>query len=100
MIPSRAFARIRARQAGLGPWGGLGRPLIVAAARSWRAGWGILAGTPGSGVHRHPPPVARVQSAAAPDTVLITAGRAEAEQLGMARELVRFERLTERMGSK
>jgi len=30
---------------------------------------------------------------------LIAAGRAEAEQLGMARELVRFERLTERMES-
>jgi hypothetical protein len=30
---------------------------------------------------------------------LIAAGRAEAEQLGMARELVRFERLRERMGS-
>jgi len=30
---------------------------------------------------------------------LIAAGRAEAEQLGMARELVRFERLTQRLGS-
>jgi hypothetical protein len=30
---------------------------------------------------------------------LIAAGRAEAEQLGMAREIVRFERLTERMKS-
>jgi hypothetical protein len=30
---------------------------------------------------------------------LIAAGRAEAEQLGMARELVRFERLAERMES-
>lgn len=30
---------------------------------------------------------------------LIAAGRAEAEQLGMTRELVRFERLTERMAS-
>ena len=30
---------------------------------------------------------------------LIAAGRAEAAQLGMARELVRFERLRERMGS-
>jgi len=30
---------------------------------------------------------------------LIAAGRAEAEQFGMARELVRFERLTQRLGS-
>ena len=30
---------------------------------------------------------------------LIAAGRAEAEQLGMARELVRFERLSARLGS-
>jgi hypothetical protein len=30
---------------------------------------------------------------------LIAAGRAEAEQLGMARELVRFERLTARLSS-
>jgi predicted RNase H-like HicB family nuclease len=30
---------------------------------------------------------------------LVAAGRAEAEQLGMARELVGFERLTERMAS-
>jgi len=30
---------------------------------------------------------------------LIAAGRAEAEQLGMARELVRFERLRERLES-
>jgi hypothetical protein len=30
---------------------------------------------------------------------LITAGRAEAEQLGLARELVRFERLAARLAS-
>ena len=30
---------------------------------------------------------------------LIAAGRAEAEQLGMAREIVRFDRLTERLAS-
>ena len=30
---------------------------------------------------------------------LIAADRAEAEQLGMARELVRFDRLTQRLGS-
>jgi len=32
-------------------------------------------------------------------TELIAAGRAEAEHLGMAREIVRFERLTQRLGS-
>jgi hypothetical protein len=33
------------------------------------------------------------------DRDLIAAGRAEAEQLGMARELVRFARLEERLGA-
>jgi hypothetical protein len=41
-----------------------------------------------------PPPA----TASAP-AELIAAGRAEAEQLGMTRELVRFERLTERLSS-
>ncbi len=59
------------------------RPYVVRTRRAWAS---ML-------LDRHAPG----DAARARD--LIAAGRAEAETLGMARELVRFERLTERMAS-